>query len=186
MKANDLRKGKLVSHEGELYRVHNARHVAKGNKRSYMQVELKSLKTGLVNDVRFSVDDRVETPFIDNKPYEFLYKDGDAYVLMEQETFEQIHVEAEMMDDADKYLKGNETVLIGIVDGKVVTTELPNVVELQVKETTPAIKGATVTNQTKDAELETGYTVKVPPFIENGETIRIDTRTGEYLERAKG
>jgi len=185
MKASELRKGKLISHGGELYTVHTSRHVAKGNKGSYMQVKLKSVKSGNLTDTRFSVDDRVETPFLDTKPYEYLYRDGNDFVLMDQETFDQIHVSADLMGEADQFLKGNEIVVCGMVEGRVVTSELPNTVELTVTDTTPPIKGATVTNQNKDATLETGLRVKVPPFIENGELLRIDTRTGEYIERAK-
>ena len=186
IKAIDLRKGKLISYEGQLYTVHESRHVAKGNKGSYMQSRLRNVKTGIMIDMRFNVNDRLETPFLDTRPYEYLYRDGTDFVLMDQETFDQIHVPADVMGDAHLYLKGNETVLCGAVDGEIVTTELPNVVELTVTETTPAIKGATATNQNKDATLETGLRVKVPPFIDNGEVLRIDTRTGEYIERAKG
>ena len=186
MKAVELRKGKLVQHENELYTVHTAQHVAKGNKRSYMQVKLKSLKSGNLLDVRFSVDDRIETPYIDTREYEYLYRDGEDFVLMDQTTYDQIHVTGQVMGDADQYLKGNEKLLCSMIDGSIVSVELPTVVELAVADTTPAIKGATATNQNKDATMETGLRVKVPPFIENGELLRIDTRTGEYLERAKG
>jgi len=186
VKANELKRGRLVSHEGQYYTVHAVQIVAKGNWRSYVQVKLKHLKNGNVIDVRFGVDDRVETPFIDTRPFEFLYKDGNDYVLMDKESYDQMHVSADVLPDADNYLRGNETIVCGIIDGVVVTTEMPNSVELKVTDTPPAIKGATVTNQSKDAVVETGYRLRVPPFIENGEVIRIDTRTGEYLERAKG
>jgi len=186
IKAMDLRKGKVVSHENELYTVHTAQHVAKGNKRSYIQARLKSLKSGNLRDVRFSVDDRIETPFVDTKPYEYLYRDGSDFVLMDQQTYDQIHVAADVMSDADQYLKGNEVVMVSIIEGQVVAAELPNVVELEVTDTPPAIKGATATSQSKDAVLETGLRIKVPPFIENGEVVRVDTRSGEYVERAKG
>jgi elongation factor P len=185
MKASELRKGKLISLDGELYTVHESRHVAKGNKGSYMQTKLRGVKTGTMIDMRFNVNDRVETPFLDTKPYEYLYRDGSDYVLMDQETYDQIHVPEDVMGDAHLYLKGNETVVCGAVEGEIVTAELPTVVELAVGETTPVIKGATATNQNKDATLETGLRVKVPPFIDTGEVIRVDTRTGEYLERAK-
>ncbi len=185
IRAIDLRKGKLISYEGELYTVHEARHVAKGNKGSYMQTKLRSVRTGTMVDVRFNVNDRVETPFLDTRTYEYLYRDGQDFVLMDQETYDQIHVPAELMPEAEKYLRGNEVVTCGLVDGKVVTVELPNTVELKVVDTPPAIKGATVTNQNKDATLETGLRIKVPPFIEPGELVRVDTRTGEYIERAK-
>lgn len=186
LKANELRKGKLISYEGELYTVHTATHVAKGNKRSYIQTKLKAVKGGTLIDVRFSVDDRVETPFLDTKPFEYLYRDGDDFVLMDQATYDQIHVPADIMEGAELYLKGNEVVMCGLVDGQVVTAELPNTVELKVIDTPPVVKGATATNQSKDATLETGLRIKVPPFIETGEVLRVDTRTGEYIERAKG
>jgi elongation factor P len=186
IKAMELRKGKVVSHENELYTVHTAQHVAKGNKRSYIQARLKSLRSGSLRDVRFSVDDRIETPFVDTKPYEYLYRDGGDFVLMDQQTYDQIHVAADVMSDADQYLKGNEVVTVSIIEGQVIAAELPNVVELEVTDTPPAVKGATATNQNKDAVLETGLRIKVPPFIENGELVRVDTRSGEYVERAKG
>jgi elongation factor P len=161
-------------------------HVTRGNWRSYIQAKLKSVKTGQVIDVRFSVDDRVETPFVDTKPYEYLYRDGDHFVLMDQETYDQISLPVDVMGEGELYLKGNETVVCSFVEGKIVAVELPNVVELTVKETSPVMRGATATNQQKDATLETGLRVRVPPFIDVGEVLRIDTRTGEYLERAKG
>ncbi len=185
IKANDLRKGKVISHEGQLYTVHTAQHVAKGNKRSYIQTKLKNLKEGNLIDVRFSVDDRIETPYVDNKQYQYLYRDNAGFVLMDEQSYEQITVSAEIMTDAEMYLRGNEVVLVSAIDGEIVSVELPNVVELKVTDTTPVVKGATATNQSKDATLETGMRVKVPPFIELGEDIRVDTRTGEYLERAK-
>lgn len=185
IKAIDLRKGKLVSHEGMLYTVHTAQHVAKGNKRSYIQARLKAVKGGNLIDVRFSVDDRIETPFIETKPFEFLYRDGDEFVLMDQQSYDQIHVPSAVMEGAENFLQGNEVVQVAIVDGEIVSVELPNTVELTVTDTTPVVKGATATNQTKDATLETGLRIKVPPFIENGERVRVDTRTGEYIERAK-
>ena len=185
MKASDLRKGKLISYQNELYTVHTAQHVAKGNWRSYIQAKLKSAKTGQIIDVRLGVDDNVDTPFVEKKQYEYLYRDGDSFVLMDQTTYDQINVSADDMGDGDKYLKGNEIVTCSFVEGKTLAVELPNVVELTVTDTPPAIKGATATSQSKDATLETGLRVKVPPFIENGNVLRVDTRSGEYVERAK-
>jgi elongation factor P len=185
IKANELRKGKVISHEGDLWSVHTVQHVAKGNWRSYIQTKLKNLKTGQLSDARFSVDDKVETPFVESKPFEFLYREGDDFVVMDQETFEQIHIPGDVLEGAEHYLKGNEVVSVQFIDGKLVSAELPTVVELKVTDTPPVVKGATATNQTKDATLETGLQVKVPPFISNGEVIRVDTRSGEYMERAK-
>lgn len=184
IKASELRKGKVIVHEGGLYNVFEIERVSKGNWRSYLQAKLRSLKTGQILDVRFAVDDRVETPFVETKPFEFLYRDGTDFVLMDQQSFEQINVSADVMGDADKFLKGNEVVTLQFVDGQIVSVELPNTVELKVVDTPPVVRGATVTNQTKDAQMETGLTIRVPPFIEIGEMLRVDTRTGEYLERA--
>lgn len=184
IKASELRKGKVVVYEGNLYSVADIQRVSKGNWRSYLQAKLKNVKTGQIIDARLAVDDRIETPFVETKPFEFLYRDGADYVLMDPVSFEQIHVHEEIMGDANLYLKGNEQVTLQFIDGKIVAVELPNTVELKVTDTPPVVKGATATNQTKDAELETGLRVKVPPFIEIGEVLRVDTRTGEYLERA--
>ncbi len=185
LKAVDLRKGKTIVHDDELNVVHEISHVAKGNKRSYMQAKLKSIKNGAIKEVRFSVDDRVEVPFVESKEFEYLYRDGDSFVVMDSESYEQLPVPAETVGDASKWLKPNEKVSCQLYDGKMISFELPNVVDLAITETTPVVKGATATNQLKDAIVETGTKVRVPPFIEEGTVIRVDTRTGEYLERAK-
>lgn len=185
IKAFDLKKGRVIVWEGEMYSVHDVTIMSKGNWRSYMQVKLKSLKSGRITDTRMSTDDKVETPFVETKPFEYLYREGDDFVLMDTATYDQIHVNSEIMGDGEKYLKGNEQVLCQFIDGKIVGVELPNTVELKVADTSPVVKGATATNQTKDATMETGLRIKVPPFIEIGEMLRVDTRTGEYLERAK-
>jgi elongation factor P len=186
IKASELKKGRVILHEGALYSVSDIQRVSKGNWRSYLQVKLKSLKDGRITDARMSVDDRVETPFVDTKPYQYLYRDGDHFVLMDPQSFDQIPAPADAMGDADQYLRGNETVTVSFIEGKIVSIELPNTVELKVVDTPPQVRGATATNQSKDATLETGLKIRVPPFIEVGEEVRVDTRTGEYLERAKG
>lgn len=184
-KASELKKGKVITHEGALYSISDITRVSKGNWRSYLQLKLKSLKDGRVLDARFGVDDKVETAFVDTKQYQYLYHDGNDFVLMDEQTYDQIPVPGDVMGDADKYLRGNEQVAVSFIDGKIVSVELPTVVELKIEDTTPVVKGATATNQSKDATLETGLRVKVPPFIDIGEEVRIDTRTGEYIERAK-
>jgi elongation factor P len=185
IKAVDLRKGKTILHEGELYIVHDAQHVAKGNKRSYMQAKLKNFKQGNVIDVRFSVDDRIETPFVEGREYEFLYQDASGFVLMDSQTYDQITVSEEIVGEGKNFLTSNEKVSCQILDGQIISLELPHVVTLAVTETPPVVKGATVQNQPKDATLETGVRVRVPAFVEPGERIRVDTRTGEYIDRAK-
>lgn len=185
LKANELRPGKVVVFEGTLYSVKEAKHVAKGNKRSYMQLKFKNFTSGQIIDHRANVDEMFETPYIETKEYEYLYKDGTDLVLADPETYDQFPVSEELFGDKLIFLKENVRVHVNLVDGKIVDVELPHVVELQITDTPPSIKGATATNQNKEAVLETGARIKVPPFIGNGEVIRVDTRTGEYVERAK-
>lgn len=185
IKAVDLRKGRTVIYEGDICVIHEVSHVAKGNKRSYMQAKLKGLKSGTIRNVRFSVDDRLEVPFVESKEYEYLYKDGDNFIVMDLETFDQFPVAGEFLAESEKWLKPNTRLKCSIHEGSVISVDLPVIVDLAISETTPAIKGATATNQLKEATLETGARIRVPPFIETGEVVRVDTRTGEYLERSK-
>ncbi len=171
-------------HESQLWIVHEATHVAKGNKGSYMKLKLKNFKQGNVVEYRFNVNDKVETPFVEDKPYEYLYRDGDDFVIMDTQTFEQLHLSSDLLPDGEKFLKGNEQLQCKIMDGQIIGAELPNTVELEVTDAPPVVKGATATNQSKEVLLETGYKLRVPPFITNGEIIRVDTRTGDYIERA--
>jgi elongation factor P len=185
IKANELSRGKVVVVDGKMYTVKDLTHVSKGNWRSYMQVKLKDFKTGQIIDQRFNMDDKLETAFVQTKEYEYLYRDGDDFVLADTDTYDQIPVSAELIGDSVKFLKENTRVTCAIVDEKIISVELPFTVELKVVDTPPVVKGATVTNQPKDAELETGARVRVPAFIDVGEVVRVDTRTGEYIERAK-
>ncbi len=185
IKAVELRRGKAVVHEDTIYVVHDVNHVAKGNKRSYMQARLKNLKTGGIINVRFSVNDRLEVPFIESKDYEFLYQDGDGYVLMDSTTFDQITVEGNLFGEAIQYLKPNEKVTGTICEGQLVGVELPFVVELEISDTPPVVTGATATNQPKEAITETGAKIRVPAVIAPGDRVRVDTRTGDYVDRAK-
>ncbi len=184
IKAVDMRKGMVVEYEGQLWTVHDFQIVSKGNWRSYVAAKLKNFKTGNVVDSRFSTDDKLETPRVETREYEYLYREGDSYIFMNTETFDQINVPADLVPDGEHYLKGNERCKLLLMDDAVVGAELPNVVELAIAETAPQVRGATATNQMKDATLETGLKIRVPPFIETGEVVRVDTRTGEYLERA--
>ncbi len=185
IKAIELRKGKTIVHEGELSVVHDARHVAKGNKGSYMQTKLKNLKKGTIFDVRFNVNDRIEVPFVESKAYEFLYRDGDSFIVMDLETYDQIPIDADMVGDAAPWLRSNQKISCQIYEGRIISLEVPVTVELEVIEAPPVVKGATATNQLKEVVLETGVKVRVPPFIDTGERICVDSRTGQYIERAK-
>ncbi|MBI1826780.1 MAG: elongation factor P [Planctomycetes bacterium] len=184
IKAVELRKGKTILHDGQPAVVHEAQHVAKGNKRSYMQAKIKNLKSGVISDVRFNVDDRVEVPYVEQKEYEYLYREGDKFVVMDLENYDQLTVDADVVGDAAKWLRPNEKIKCEFFNGLMISFELPFTVELTITDAPPVVKGATATNQSKEAIVETGAKVRVPPFIENGTKIRIDTRTGEYIERA--
>lgn len=185
IKAVELRKGRTVMYEDKAYVVHDAQHVAKGNKASYMQAKLKGLKDGLIIDVRFRVEERLETPYLEDKEYEYLYQDGDDFIVMDTSTYDQIHLSSGVMGEAVQFLKPNERITAKLLDGEIIGVELPHVVELEITDTPPVVKGATVTNQPKEATLETGARIRVPAFIEPGERVRVDTRSGEYIERAK-
>lgn len=185
VKASELKKGQVILHEGTRYTIKDIQHVAKGNWRSYYQIKLKNFNTGQVTEQRFAVDDRVETLFVQTKEMEYLYREGDNLIMADPETYDQTPLPVDIVGDGILFLKENFRLTCNIIDGKIVSADLPIVVELEITDTPPGIKGATATNQSKEALLETGAKVKVPPFIETGERIRVDTRTGEYLERAK-
>ncbi len=184
VKASDLRRGMGVQYNGQVWVVFNTEHVAKGNKRSYMQIELKNPTSGQIIKERFRVDDSLEEAFFEKKMMEYLFSDSAGHVVMDTETFEQLHLPDELIGENKVFLKPNIQLEVAFVEGQPVSAELPNTVELTVTNTPPQIKGATATNQLKDAECEGGAKVKVPPFIENGTVIKIDTRSGEYISRA--
>lgn len=185
VKASELKRGQVILHDGTRYTIKDIQHVAKGNWRSYYQIKLKNFNTGQVTEQRFSVDDKVETLFVQTKELEYLYREGENLILADPETYDQTPVPVDIVGDGMQFLKENFRLTCSIIDEQIVSAELPIVVELQVTDTPPVVKGATATNQNKEAVMETGAKVKVPPFIEIGEMLRIDTRTGEYLERAK-
>ena len=184
VKASGLRRGQGVLWEGEVWIVFSSSHVAKGKGQSYMQIELKNANTGQIIGRRFRVDEQLDEAFFERKRMEFLYADGDNMVMMDPETFEQGDIPKELVGDKNVYLLPNMEVEISYAEGKAVSVELPNTVELTVVDTPPQLKGATATNQLKDAICEGGATVKVPPFVGNGTVVKVDTRTGEYLGRA--
>ena len=184
VKAVDLRRGMGVAYKNSVWVVFSSEHVAKGNKRSYMQVEFKNAATGQIIKERFRVDEQLEEAFFERKSMEYLYSDGDSHVVMDGQSFEQVHLPAELIGEKSVYLAPNVELEVSFVEGKAVTAELPNTVELTVQDVPPQVKGATATAQTKDAVCEGGARVRVPPFVENGQLIKVDTRSGEYLGRA--
>lgn len=182
----DVRKGMVIVREdGQLYYVVDRDLRTPGNLPSKLTLKLKNLKTGFVNDVRVHPEDKVEQAYLDKRPMQYLYKDSDGYVFMDNETYDQITLQPDMVENLMGYLKENDTVQVTFYDGKPLSLELPPTVHLKVSETEPAIKGATATQQYKPAILETGLKIMVPPFVTEGEVIAVDTRSGEYLSRVK-
>ena len=185
IKATEIRNGIAIKYEDEVFIIVNFQHVAKGNKRSYMQVTMRNMKTSQLIDVRFRAADSVDEVFIDKKNMEYLYSQGEEHILMDIESFEQITIGNDIMGNSINYLKPNTEIEAVLYEGNIVSIEIPQTVDLKVVDAPPVVKGATATNQSKDATMETGIKVKVPPFIETGEMIKVDTRSGEYIERVK-
>ena len=184
MRASEIRKGQAVIIDGKLYVVTNADHNTPGNLRAKVQFKLRDVGKGTIIDKRVGATDDIETATVDRRQVEFLYSDNDGHILMDLETYDQNTIPKEVFGDDILYLKPNTQIKALFHDGKLVSYELPKTVDLKVTETQPGIKGATATNQMKDAELETGLNTRVPPFIEIGETVRISTETGSYMSRA--
>jgi elongation factor P len=184
MRASEIRRGQAVIIDGKLFVVTNADHNTPGNLRAKVQFKLRDVGKGTIMDKRVGATDDIETTNLDNRKVEYLYSDNDGHVVMDIETYDQQAIPPEVFGDDIKYLKPNTEMTAMFHEGKVVSYELPKTVDLQVTDTQPAIKGATATNQMKDATMETGLKTRVPPFIEIGEVIRIKTETGEYLSRA--
>ena len=185
MRASDMRKGQTIKVDGKLYAIVDYQHVKLGKGGAVYQTKLKSLADGSIQNIRLRSEETVEEAYLDKRKYEYLYSSGSEHVLMDIENFEQITLDDEAFGDGPKYLKPNSQLQVSMYQGRPVVVDLPNSVDLEVTETAPEIKGATATNQYKPATLETGLEVQVPPFIKVGELIRIDTRSGEYLTRAK-
>ena len=185
IQATQLKRGMVVKHDGDLYRIFETQHKTPGNLRGFVQARLRNLKSGSIIDHRFRSVDVVERAILDESEMEYLYPDGDMYHFMNNETFEQIGLSAEILGDAVSYLIPNIKLKVELYEGRPVGIELPLMVEMKVVETEPAIKGASVSNVGKPAKMESGLVVSVPPFISEGDVIRIDTSTGAYIERAR-
>lgn len=184
MKASDLRTGRALMMDGKLYVVTQFQHVTPGNLRAFVQIKCKCIKDGSAIEKRLRSTEEVEQAFVDRREMEYLYSDTSGLILMDKETYDQVTIPAELVGDSMLYLKPNTTVVALFSEGNVIAVDLPNVVDLEVAETAPAIKGATATNQLKEAIMETGLKTRVPPFINIGDTLRISTEDGSYLSRA--
>lgn len=181
--ATELKRGMVIQHEGDLWRCMESMHVTPGNWRGMVQATLRNLRTGAKHDVRFRSTDKIEPAFIEVADMQYLFKERNFYTFMNTETYDQIQIEEELVGDGKLYLKENDTVKVQLHDGSPVGIDLPASVVLEITETTPGVRGDTVTNTRKEATLQTGLVVKIPLFIDQGEKVRVDTRTGEFIER---
>jgi elongation factor P len=185
IKATDIRRGMVINLEGTNYQVVDFAHHTPGNLRAMVQTKLRNLSSGSLIDKRLRSVDQVEVPFVESHEFQYLWSAGDEHHFMNLADYEQVSFGGDVLGTAAQYLQPEMKVLVKYIDGKPVSVEIPDKIDLTVVETPPALKGATATNQYKEAVLETGLKVMVPPFIDNGEKVRIDTRTGEYVERVK-
>lgn len=181
--AGDFRKGLTFVYEGDVYQVIDFQHVKPGKGAAFVRTKIRSVMSGSSKDVTFSPNEKFPRAMIETTEMQYLYNDGSLYYFMDDETYEQIPLDRESVEDAIIYLKENERATIRFYKGKAFEVIPPNFVELEVTETEPGVRGDTAQGATKPATVETGATVQVPLFVNQGDVIKIDTRTGDYLSR---
>ncbi len=181
--AGDFRKGVTFIKDGELCLVMDFQHVKPGKGAAFVRTKYRNLKTGSIREETFNPNDKFPKANIETKQMQYLYADGDLYYFMDNETYDQVPLNYDQVEDAITFLKENDSATIRFHEGQAFQVEAPNFVELEITETEPGVKGDTTTNVTKNAIVETGAMVQVPMFINLGDKIKIDTRTGEYLSR---
>jgi len=182
---NDFRTGVVVQLDGDLYAVVQSQHVKRGRGSAYVRAKVRNLKTGAITERTFNAGERVPLVYLERKTMQYLYQQGSQYVVMDNETYEQLSLGGDLLGDAVHYLRDNTDVTVVFYEDRPIAVELPNAVELAVVETSPSLKGDTVSGSSKPATLETGLSIQVPFFVNVGDRVRVDTRTGEYLERVK-
>jgi len=182
--ATQMRPGMVIKFNNDLFSVFSVNHRTPGNLRGFVQAKMRNLRSGTMIEHRFSSEDRVERAVLEEHEFEYMYDDGEYYYFMNIETFDQMHLMKDILGDAVNYLIPQLHVKIEFHEGKPMSVELPATVDMTVIETEPGLKGATVSNVTKPAKTETGLVVQVPPFITEGEKIRVNTAAGTYQERA--
>lgn len=173
----------VIKYNNDLYSIFSVMHRTPGNLRAFVQVRMRNLRNGSMTDNRFSSTEAVERAILEEQEMEYLYDDGEDYYFMNTENYEQMHLRKDILGDATDYLIPNLKVHVEFYEGKPMSVELPPTVDMKVIETEPGLKGATVSNVTKPAKLETGLVVQVPPFVNEGEKIKVSTAEGTYLER---
>ena len=185
VEAVEIRPGNLLEWDKRVWRVLKSYHVHVGGRGgAFMQVEMKDIEQGTKTNQRFRTEDKVERAFVDARDMQYLYQDGDSYVFMDQENYEQMSLSAEFLEGQSGYLLPEMEVQINLYNGRAIGIELPPSVILTVEDTEPGIKNSTATNSFKPAKMETGVTVQVPAFISTGDRIKVDTSEGKYMERA--
>ena len=184
--AGDFRNGITFEMEGKVMQIIEFQHVKPGKGAAFVRVKMRNVITGGVTETTFNPSDKYPTAYVERKKMEYSYQDGNLYYFMDNETYEMTPIDAEILDNSFKFVKENDTCTVLSYKGNVFGVEAPNFVELEVTKTEPGLAGNTATNTLKPATVETGAEVKVPLFINEGDRIQIDTRTGEYLGRAKG
>ena len=182
---SDFRNGVTFEMEGKVMQIVEFQHVKPGKGAAFVRVKMKNVITGGVTETTFNPNDKYPTAFVERKKMEYSYADGDLYYFMDGETFELVPIDKSVLDDGFRFVKDNDTCTVLSYKGNVFGVEAPNFVDLVITKAEPGVKGDTATNVTKPAIVETGAEVKVPLFINEGDKITIDTRTGEYLSRAK-
>ena len=184
IQATRMKKGMLIKIGQDLFRVLELQHVTPGNLRGFVRVKFRNIRTGTLSDQKLRSEDFVERATLDEREMQYLYRDGDSFHFMDTSSYEQLHIDAEALGDNVNYLIPDALIKVEFYGTEPVGIELPQTVDLVVEDTAPGIKGATASNQIKPARLETGLVVNVPPFVNNGDKIRVNTETGEYLSRA--
>ena len=182
---NGLRSGYVIKVKGDLYRVMSAEHRTPGKGRAFMQAKLRKLKDGTQTEIKFRADEGVERAEMEQVDMEFLYEDPSGYCFMNCETYEQIFLDEKIIGDGKKFMLTNTRIIIEFCDNEAIGVAFPEMVELKVTDTEPGLKGATASGSGKPATLETGLVVTVPQFIKIGESVKVSTTSGEYLERVK-
>lgn len=182
---SDLRPGAVVNFNGELHVVLESEHRTPGNLRAFYQVKMRNMKTGKLSENRFRSGESIEFIRVERKNYQFLYRDGNSLFFMDSDNYEQFPVEADIIGESINYLKENQDVQLAFVGTDIIGADLPPHVQLRVTHTEPGVKGDTATNVLKPALVETGATIQVPIFINEGDLLRVDTRNGAYIERVK-
>jgi elongation factor P len=181
--ATQLRVGMMLQLDGALFRVMKTQHITPGNWRGMVQTTLRNIQTGSKMEKRFRSTDRVERASVDAQEMEYLYADGDQYVFMHPETYEQVSLSQDLVEESLPYMVPNTRVTVEFFDGKPLGVTLPTTVDLRVQETEPSLRGATATASMKPATLETGLVVQVPQFVTDGDVVRVDTTEGKYISR---